>query len=213
MTISFDARDDVFVGRVAGMRDKISFDGTSVAELTQAFHDGVDSYLDSCGRKGKQPDRQYSGIVTLRASPEIHRQISIAAQREGISMNEWMAAAVSEAMHSTPGLWPSLLKPAVGVGPVDALTSLWPHMKDQNWSMNPTQPSACVGLPGGGMGPASQKKSLSLSAKPGHWVAQILIPGSPVGPMLTDRAVTASASTHAAGVANAPGPQAISKGF
>jgi predicted HicB family RNase H-like nuclease len=57
-TIEFDDRDDIFVGRVEGMQDRISFHGSSVAKLEYAFHAGVEAYLESCRKRAKKPDRQ-----------------------------------------------------------------------------------------------------------------------------------------------------------
>ena len=95
-TISFDNRDRIFVGKVLGMGDRISFDGGSVDELEQAFHHTVDSYLDHCAKKGKQPDRQYSGTITLRTTAQLHRQVAVAAESAGVSMNTYVESVVCQ---------------------------------------------------------------------------------------------------------------------
>lgn len=55
--IEFDAEDEVFVGHVLGIADRISFHGESVAELADAFHLAIDHYLEDCRATGREPPR------------------------------------------------------------------------------------------------------------------------------------------------------------
>jgi predicted HicB family RNase H-like nuclease len=56
-----EAEDGVFFGRVAGLRDVITFEGSTFAEVEQAFHESIDDYLAFCAERGEPPDRPYSG--------------------------------------------------------------------------------------------------------------------------------------------------------
>ena len=69
-----DADEDAFVGRVAGLRDVVTFEGATFAEVEQAFRDSVDDYLAFCAERGEPPDRPYSGKIPLRVDPELHRR-------------------------------------------------------------------------------------------------------------------------------------------
>ncbi|ANK95451.1 HicB family protein (plasmid) [Rhizobium sp. N6212] len=71
--IGFDAEDDVFFGKIAGISDVIGFHGDSVAELKKAFHEAVDDYLKTCRKIGKEPQRPSSGKMMVRVAPEVHR--------------------------------------------------------------------------------------------------------------------------------------------
>jgi predicted RNase H-like HicB family nuclease len=53
--VEFDAEDRLFFGRVAGIRDIISFHGESVDELVKAFEDAVDDYLETSEKIGRAP--------------------------------------------------------------------------------------------------------------------------------------------------------------
>lgn len=99
--IEFDAEDEVFVGHVLGIADRISFHGASVAELTDAFHMAVDHYLDDCHATGREPLKPASGRVLLRIPPEVHAAASIAAQASGKSLNQWAADAIARAAGKT----------------------------------------------------------------------------------------------------------------
>src|SRR5437879_8316642 len=86
-----EAEDGVFVGRVIGLRDVITFEGASFEEVEQAFRDSIDDYLAFCAERREPPDRPYSGKIPLRVSPETHRRAAMRAQAEGISLNQWIA--------------------------------------------------------------------------------------------------------------------------
>ena len=89
-----EADDGVFVGRVAGLRDVITFEGTTFEEVERAFRDSVEDYLAFCAERGEPPDRPYSGKIPLRVSPETHRRAAMRAQSEGISLNQWIARRI-----------------------------------------------------------------------------------------------------------------------
>jgi predicted HicB family RNase H-like nuclease len=92
-----EAEDGVFFGRVAGLRDVITFEGMTFDEVEQAFRDSVDDYLAFCAERGEPPDRAYSGRIPLRVSPDTHRQAAMRAQSEGISLNQWIARRIENA--------------------------------------------------------------------------------------------------------------------
>ncbi|HEV7996864.1 MAG TPA: type II toxin-antitoxin system HicB family antitoxin [Stellaceae bacterium] len=89
-----EADDGIFLGRVAGLRDVITFEGASFAEVELAFRDSVDDYLAFCAERGEAPDRPHSGKILLRLSPQVHRRAALRAQAEGVSLNQWIARRI-----------------------------------------------------------------------------------------------------------------------
>ncbi len=87
--IEYDERDDIFVGRVLGMRDIISFHARSVPELHEAFRDALEDYLADCVEQGITPETPASGKVMLGIRPEVHAAASVAARAAGKSLNQW----------------------------------------------------------------------------------------------------------------------------
>jgi predicted HicB family RNase H-like nuclease len=87
--IELDAEEGLFVGRIAGIADSVSFHAETVADLKAAFEEAVDDYLDTCARIGKAPDKAYSGQMMFRVNPETHRKAVIAADLAGKSLNQW----------------------------------------------------------------------------------------------------------------------------
>jgi predicted HicB family RNase H-like nuclease len=94
---TIEAEDGAFVGRVAGLRDVITFEGTTYAEVEQAFRDSIDDYLAFCAERGEPPDRPYTGKILLRVSTEVHRCAAMRAEAEGVSLNQWIARRIESA--------------------------------------------------------------------------------------------------------------------
>ncbi len=97
--VDFDERDSIFVGRVLGIRDIISFEGTTVAELRAEFEAAINDFLKDCAERGVSPEKPASGKLMLRVPPEVHAAAAIAAQACGKSLNQWASEALREAAH------------------------------------------------------------------------------------------------------------------
>lgn len=95
--IEFDERDNIFVGRVLGLRTMISFHGETVAELRAAFETAIDEFLHDCKEQGVRPEKPASGKLMLRVPPELHGAALVAAQAAGKSLNQWATEVLEEA--------------------------------------------------------------------------------------------------------------------
>jgi len=85
--VEFDDEAKMLHGEVIGIRDVVTFEGESVAEIERAFRDSVDDYLDFCRQRGEDPDRPCSGKFVVRVSPDLHRRLSMQASAERKSLN------------------------------------------------------------------------------------------------------------------------------
>ena len=52
--VEYDPIDKIFVGHIIGIRDIVSFHGSTVEELESAFREAVDHYLEVCEKIGQQ---------------------------------------------------------------------------------------------------------------------------------------------------------------
>lgn len=95
--VEYDDEDGIFMGRIAGIRDRVGFHADTVAELREAFHEAVEDYLETCARVGKAPQKSYSGQMLFRVSPEVHRKAAVAAELAGKSLNQWAEDVLSRA--------------------------------------------------------------------------------------------------------------------
>jgi len=94
--VEFDEEAHIFHGEVVGLKDVITFQGTSVDELEKAMIDSIEFYLSWCEERGKEPEKPYSGKMMVRTSPEVHSRAAVAAARIGLSLNKYIEKAIED---------------------------------------------------------------------------------------------------------------------
>ena len=95
-SVAFSEKDNVFFGKIEGINGLVNFEGESVRELTEAFHEAVDDYLAYCKDEGIEPDKSYSGMLNVRLTPAIHRQIAMLARQTGQTLNAFIKDALEK---------------------------------------------------------------------------------------------------------------------
>ena len=98
--VEYDERDNIFVGRVLGIRSIISFDGTTVKALRSQFVHAIGDYLAECDERGIKPEKPTSGKLLLRVPPEVHGKALVAAQAAGKSLNQWAGEVLAQAVEA-----------------------------------------------------------------------------------------------------------------
>ena len=86
--------------QIEGINGLVNFEGESVKELTEAFHEAVDDYLAYCQDEGIEPDKSYTGVLNVRLTPAFHGLISMLALQAGISINAYIKDALEEKVES-----------------------------------------------------------------------------------------------------------------
>ncbi len=76
--------EGVFFGKIEGINALVNYEGESVKELTDAFHEAVDDYLILCEEEGIEPRKSYSGSLNVRLTPDIHSRVATLAKKAGI---------------------------------------------------------------------------------------------------------------------------------
>ena len=96
-TIEFDEDDCVFHGRIVGIRGIVNYEAQNANDLVQAFRDSVDDYLEDYAERGEIPDKPFSGNLSLRMAPELHKSVFDAAGARSKSVNQWITDTLAEA--------------------------------------------------------------------------------------------------------------------
>lgn len=99
-SVAFSEKDNVFFGKIEGINGLVNFEGESVKELTNAFHEAVEDYIAYCKDEGIEPDKSYSGSLNVRLSPTIHRQIATLAKQAGLSLNAYIKDALEKRVNA-----------------------------------------------------------------------------------------------------------------
>jgi predicted HicB family RNase H-like nuclease len=95
--VEVDVKTGTLFGEVLNLRDVITFEADSVADIEKELHASIDEYLAWCARDGVEPEKPYSGQFRLRTTPQRHRMIALAAACEGKSINAWVDETLAEA--------------------------------------------------------------------------------------------------------------------
>lgn len=94
--VQFDEEAGLLHGEVINLRDVVTFQGSSVAEVTQAFHDSVDDYLEFCASRGEDPEKPFSGKLLVRIKPDLHRDLNKLARLSHRSVNTLASEALEQ---------------------------------------------------------------------------------------------------------------------
>lgn len=97
-SLEYSEEDNVFHGKLIGIKDLVSYEGESAKTLIADFHQSVDEYLDFCNRNGRAPDKPFKGSFNVRVKPELHRQAALAAETKGISLNAFVEEAIRHSL-------------------------------------------------------------------------------------------------------------------
>jgi len=98
--IEYSSDDNLFVGRLIGIKDIVTFHGETVSELRLEMEATVDFYIEVCEKTGKVLKKAYSGKVMLRLPNQLHAKIADAAATAGKSINEWGKEVLESALKS-----------------------------------------------------------------------------------------------------------------
>lgn len=96
--VSYQEGDELVHGVTVNTRSVLHFAGKAVEELKQAFADMIADYRDFCKTKGAEPEKPYSGTLSLRLPPELHKKIALEAMKSGKSINQFIAEKLVEAV-------------------------------------------------------------------------------------------------------------------
>ncbi|KOH44984.1 type II toxin-antitoxin system HicB family antitoxin [Sunxiuqinia dokdonensis] len=93
-SVNYSADDRLFFGKIEGINDLVTFEGTSVDELENAFKEMVSLHIEDCQREGKPVEKSYKGSFNVRVSQELHKQAVQTATAKGITLNQLVKRAL-----------------------------------------------------------------------------------------------------------------------
>lgn len=95
----YDQDADIFHGDVLHINDVVTFQGRSIDELKAALAESIEVYLEYCTRKGRPPQKPFSGSFNVRMTPDVHQQIAMRAAHDGVSLNKWVTGALAKVLN------------------------------------------------------------------------------------------------------------------
>ncbi|MGA8027739.1 MAG: type II toxin-antitoxin system HicB family antitoxin [Bryobacteraceae bacterium] len=92
----FSDEDGVFHGRLEGIRDLVSYEGTDVPSLKSAFTEAVDDYLATCRKKKRTLDVPFKGTFNVRVGSELHKRAALYAAEHHKKLNSVVGEALEK---------------------------------------------------------------------------------------------------------------------
>lgn len=93
-TIEPQLEDDSLYGKLAFIRDLVTYEAPTLAQLKKEFEFSVDAYLQDCQELGREPNQPFKGSFNVRTTPELHRMAVKAAG--DMSLNAFVSQAIAE---------------------------------------------------------------------------------------------------------------------
>lgn len=93
-TIEADLENQTLFGKLAYIKDIVTYEATTLADLEKEFQTSVDLYLEDCQTLGREPNKPFKGVFNVRIGEELHRQATIIAGER--SLNTFVMEAIQE---------------------------------------------------------------------------------------------------------------------
>ena len=95
--IAYDPEIEMFRGEFIGLNGGADFYAKDAAGLRQEGQASLAVFLRMCEADGVPPKKP-QGKFALRLDPETYQEASLAAAANGMSLNQWIAQTVREAV-------------------------------------------------------------------------------------------------------------------
>ncbi len=95
-SVEISPEDNVLFGKVLFISPLINYEAETAKELSAAFREAIESYLDDCKEQGLDPEKPCKGSLSVRLGHDLHLAASIAAFNESTSTNDFIKRAVQQ---------------------------------------------------------------------------------------------------------------------
>ncbi|WP_020396624.1 type II toxin-antitoxin system HicB family antitoxin [Thiolinea disciformis] len=99
-SIDASIEDGVLFGKLEFISALVTYEGETVSTLKVAFEEAVDDYLATCAAKGYEPETPCKGSFNVRIGHDLHLAAALKAKEMGISLNDFVRHALSNAVPS-----------------------------------------------------------------------------------------------------------------
>jgi len=100
-SVHYAAEDRVLYGKVEGVNDLITFEGSTVDELEEGFKYMVDKHIEDCTNNNLPLEKSYKGNLNIRLSPELHKMAAYNASLKGVSLNQYINDTIKKDIASS----------------------------------------------------------------------------------------------------------------
>ncbi len=102
-SVHYSDEDEVFHGRLEGIRGLVTYEATDVATLKASFHDAVDDYLETRRAHNLPPEIPFKGTFNVRVGHQLHKRPAVYAEEHHKKLNAVMSEALEHYLEAVTG--------------------------------------------------------------------------------------------------------------
>lgn len=125
-SVELDLEGGVCRGKILFVRDLVTFQSVSIADIQKEFEAAVDDYLDTCLALGREPEVPLKGQFNVRIPPALHKAAVLRAVSDNSSLNDVVVRALDAFVNVVSGF---SLPQAIPDGPAHAAAAAKPKVK------------------------------------------------------------------------------------
>lgn len=95
-SVHYNNEDEVFYGKIEGIRSLISYEATDVKSLKKYFTESIDDYLETCEINNIEPEKAFKGSFNVRVGGKLHREAQEYVWSHNTSLNAIVKNALTE---------------------------------------------------------------------------------------------------------------------
>lgn len=93
-SVELDLEGGVCRGKMLFVRDLVTFQAVSIADIQHEFAAAVDDYLETCLALGREPEAPLKGQFNVRIPPALHKAAVLRAVSDNSSLNDVVVRAL-----------------------------------------------------------------------------------------------------------------------
>lgn len=99
-TAELDMARGVCRGKILFISDLVTYEAALPSELQKEFEAAVDDYIETSIALGREAQKPLKGQFNVRISPSLHKEVTLRALTDNISLNEVVVNALDAYMHA-----------------------------------------------------------------------------------------------------------------
>lgn len=95
-SVEYSDEDKCFFGKVEMIDDLVTFEANTVEDLEKNFQEGINDYINTCQKLGREVQKSYKGVFNVRVSPKLHKLAYQKALKNNISLNALVGKSLEQ---------------------------------------------------------------------------------------------------------------------
>jgi predicted HicB family RNase H-like nuclease len=93
-TTELDMSRGICRGKILFIKDLVTYQSDTPANLEKEFQEAVDDYLETCAQLDRKPAKPFRGQFNVRIPPDLHRSAALRAVEDRVSLNDVVVRAL-----------------------------------------------------------------------------------------------------------------------